>query len=302
MNPYQIINIQEILSAKGGDSYKGEVAVFRSSVGKAFRLFDGNPIYINAFSYVLVLSGSASLQIESNEYPVLRHALCILSPVHLNSFTHMTDDFQCLCLCLHKDFVDRLPAIQIQRRIARSVTMYHTPFVFISEDERSVLKNSMEYIRQQLVRNGHLYQQELIQNAVIRFYLEVDNILGQKEEEPKEESSDSQRSRHAEILQQFTSLLLIHYKKEHTVPFYAQQMNITPQYLTSVVKKQTGRTVNDFIYEVIYCEARNLLLSSGLSIQQIALELNFSDQAAFSKFFKRRSGISPFDYRKQPEE
>lgn len=90
---------------------------------------------------------------------------------------------------------------------------------------------------------------------------------------------------------------MLHYKTEHSVPFYARQMNITPQYLTSIIKAQTGRTVNNFICEMLYSEARNLLALSEFSIQQIATELHFSDQASFSKFFKRWAGISPLEFR-----
>lgn len=79
--------------------------------------------------------------------------------------------------------------------------------------------------------------------------------------------------------------------------FYARQMNITPQYLTSILKAQTGRTVNNFICEMLYSEARNLLALSEFSIQQIATELHFSDQASFSKFFKRWASISPLEFR-----
>lgn len=48
---------------------------------------------------------------------------------------------------------------------------------------------------------------------------------------------------------------------------------------------------------MLYSEARNLLALSEFSIQQIATELHFSDQASFSKFFKRWAGISPLEFR-----
>ena len=116
--------------------------------------------------------------------------------------------------------------------------------------------------------------------------------------EGEESDADGIQQRYAAVLQRFLSLLMENYCKKHTVAFYAERMNYTPQYLTEIVKRQTGRTVNDFIFEMLYCEARNLLSVSDASVQQIADELNFSDQAAFSKFFKRRSGMSPLEFRK----
>lgn len=60
----------------------------------------------------------------------------------------------------------------------------------------------------------------------------------------------------------------------------------------------TGQTVSDLIFQLIFSEAKLLLQSPAASIQQIAEQLHFSDQSAFGKFFKRKGGISPAEYRK----
>lgn len=72
----------------------------------------------------------------------------------------------------------------------------------------------------------------MIQNALTRYYLEIDNILDNKKVNEAIESVP--QTRYANILRKFISLLMLHYKTEHSVPFYARQMNITPQYLTSI--------------------------------------------------------------------
>ena len=270
MESYNIVNIQEIETFKKGESYKGEITVFTSDIGPKFLLFGNKSVYLNAFSYMLVLSGRATLLVDSVEYPIDAHSLCILSPLHL-------------------------PILNIQHRITHGMNMYHYPIVQISEEEKHLLASTMEDLRIQLFRTEHSYQLEMIQNALTRYYLEIDNILDNKG--INEVTERVPQTRHANILRKFISLLMLHYKTEHSVPFYARQMNITPQYLTSIIKAQTGRTVNNFICEMLYSEARNLLALSEFSIQQIATELHFSDQASFSKFFKRWAGISPLEFR-----
>ncbi len=89
------------------------------------------------------------------------------------------------------------------------------------------------------------------------------------------------------------------YRKEHLVPFYAEQLNITPQYLSLIVKSLTGRTPSQFIFERLYCEARTLLCHPNLSIKEISELLQFSDQSAFGKFFKKHAGLSPVEFRKK---
>jgi transcriptional regulator GlxA family with amidase domain len=65
-----------------------------------------------------------------------------------------------------------------------------------------------------------------------------------------------------------------------------------------VVRQVTGRTVIDYINQMLLMEATFLLRTSRLSITQIADQLHFADTPSFSKFFSRLKGVSPKDYRK----
>lgn len=291
---YQILNIQEILDKKEGVSYLGEIAVFVSDNIQEFTLSGGLPIYVNAFSYILILKGSATLFIDENQHSVNADTLCMLSPLHLTCFSNRSEDFKCIFLCMHKDFIDKIGVFNLKQRIAKGINLHSNPLLKITPQDTEILKTNIKHIKEQILRKEHLYHLELIQNALIKFYLELDNIFDRKEM-PGRNATDIPRD--SIKLQEFMTLLMTHFKEEHQVAFYAQAMNITPQYLTAIIKRQTGKTVNSFIYELIYSEARNLLLSTDLSIQQITTRLNFADQASFSKFFKRHSGVSPQLYR-----
>ena len=296
MESFDILNIKELLEEKDGLSYKGELAVFSTEPGARFRLRQGKPIYVNAFSYVLVLSGTARLSVDEVGYAVKACDLCVLTPLHLTFFSQMSDSFRCLILCVEKRFVDRMNTMDIQHRIVRGMNLHLSPVVSLEASDAEVVRQCMENLRRQLGRTSHRYYLEILQNALTGFYLEVDNVLDRYVTD--ESTAGGVQQHYAAVLQRFISLLMENYREKHTVGFYAERMHFTPQYLTEIVKRQTGRTVNDFIFEMLYCEARNLLNVSDASVQQIAEELNFSDQAAFSKFFKRRSGMSPLEFRK----
>ncbi len=296
MKRYQIINIQEIVREKPGVAYQGEIGVFVPSDTSAIYLAEGLPVYVNAFSYLLALHGKARLVIDETEYEILPGCLCLLSPLHLTCFSEVSNDFRCMFLCLHKDFVDRIGVFNLKQRIAKGMHMHRNPSVQMSAADTVVLKESIENIRNQILRQDHLYHLELMQNALIRFYLELDNILDRN---IQPEGSGMTVTRNRMKLQEFITLLMNHFKEEHQVAFYAKAMHITPQYLTAIVKAQTGKTVNAFVYELIYSEVRNLLVSTDLSIQQITARLNFADQASFSKFFKRHAGVSPQIFREE---
>ena len=101
-----------------------------------------------------------------------------------------------------------------------------------------------------------------------------------------------------EIFIGFIRLLPSHFAEHHDIAFYADRLHISPVYLSRVVRQVTGRTVIDYINQMLMMEATFLLQTSQLSITQIADHLHFADTPSFSKFFSRLKGMSPKEYRK----
>ncbi|MDE6861573.1 MAG: helix-turn-helix domain-containing protein, partial [Alistipes sp.] len=108
---------------------------------------------------------------------------------------------------------------------------------------------------------------------------------------------DEVSNRTDELFNNFISLLQSHCSTERSVEFYASKMGITPKYLSLIVKKKSGRNASKLIDEAVVYEAKRLLKYSGLSIQQIARQLNFTSQSFFGKYFKQRVGVSPSRYK-----
>ena len=88
------------------------------------------------------------------------------------------------------------------------------------------------------------------------------------------------------------------YKQNRSVSFYADRLCLTAKHLSSVVKEVSGKTAGEWIDNFVILEARALLKSSDMSIQQIAEHLNFANQSFFGKYFKHFIGMSPKAYRR----
>lgn len=99
------------------------------------------------------------------------------------------------------------------------------------------------------------------------------------------------------LVKQFLELVEMHHKTERQVGFYASRIHLTPKYLSLLIKQNTRKSANDWINSYVMLEAKAMLKSSKLSIQQISEELNFADQSVFGRYFKRLEGISPKEYR-----
>ncbi|MDE6006043.1 MAG: helix-turn-helix domain-containing protein [Muribaculaceae bacterium] len=104
-------------------------------------------------------------------------------------------------------------------------------------------------------------------------------------------------SRQGRLSDQFLQLVLENFRKERFLEFYANQLQITPKHLSRTVKQQTGYTAVDWIERYVILEAKVLLKSSNLTIQQISDELNFPSQSFFGKYFKKLTGMSPKEFR-----
>ena len=99
------------------------------------------------------------------------------------------------------------------------------------------------------------------------------------------------------IFSEFQHLLLLHFRTERTVRFYAEKLFITPKYLSAVVKEISGMKPKEWINNIILQEIKNKLLYSSASVKEIACSLNFSNSSFFGKYFKIHTGVSPAKYR-----
>lgn len=99
-------------------------------------------------------------------------------------------------------------------------------------------------------------------------------------------------------INQFEKLIDIYFKSEKSPSFYASKMSITLKHLNRVCKTILNKTATQIITKRIILEAKRLLIDQNKSISQIADELNFENYSYFAKLFKKESGISPSDFRK----
>lgn len=255
-----------------------------------------DPIYLNAFVGILVLSGTGTIYINYKSYSVQPNTIILLTVSHLFNFKNCSSNFKFLCLLVSKDFMEEMDATDmIYRRIKYGTRLYIHPIIKLSNANVSLLKKRIQTVEEAINNTEHFFYKEMILNNLFTFYLDLSNIIEKK----SNSTNDSNLSHYENIIKSFIELLVANYRKEHKVEFYSSQLNITPHYLTLIVKRITGQTVNEFIFEMLYSESRNLLTHSRLSIQEIAALLNFSDQSSFGKFFKRKSGISPIEYKRK---
>lgn len=100
------------------------------------------------------------------------------------------------------------------------------------------------------------------------------------------------------LFDRYYELIVTHHAETREVAYYAKQFNLSPKYFSTLIKRETGIAAGDWISNYIVIRAKTMLRNRpDLNIQQIGFICGFTDQAAFSRYFKTNTGKSPRAYR-----
>ncbi|MBO5975214.1 MAG: AraC family transcriptional regulator [Paludibacteraceae bacterium] len=116
-------------------------------------------------------------------------------------------------------------------------------------------------------------------------------------QQQSDKQSTQQLSRSEQIMQRFLDLVAEFGATQRNVKFYAEQLLLTPNHLSAVVRQQSGQTVMQWLNERTILQAKVLLKHSDLSNSEIAFQLGFNEATLFSRFFRRETGMTPKKYR-----
>ena len=112
-------------------------------------------------------------------------------------------------------------------------------------------------------------------------------------------SEEKVLSKKMRIVRKYKSLINNLFLENKEVRFYADQLNVSANYLNEIIKAETGISAKRHISERVLLEAKNLLLYSGLGITEISYVLGFSEPTHFTKFFKKETGTTPKSFQQQ---
>jgi len=250
------------------------------------------PGTVAAYAYIIVLRGSSTLLYSGREITIERNHLFIYMPGFPISVKDVSDDYVSLCLVADESFTVETPSI---RNAVRSALLpifeMRQPVMGISLEEcarlSSLFRMAGDYLRSENPMRG-----EMLKNLYALFLMDLSSILAKRTQHGKF------GKRAEDLFMDFMSLLPHHYVREHGIEFYADALNVTPTYLSRVVRQVSGRTVVEYINRLLLMEAIWLLESTPLSIDEIAERINYADSTTFGRFFFRMKGVTPREYRK----
>ncbi len=252
------------------------------------------PFRIEAFLIGVCTEGEIRMMFNLNEYRIKRNSLFLFNP---NNILQMDpqEEFRVHLLAISTDLLRRLN-INMKNMVPQLLQFAERPIIELSEEECGTFRNYIDLISKEIRHPEALYTQEIANQLLTALFYKTGDLL-QHYLLTHPEAAAPVRDRSENYFRQFTQLLGEHYRRERSVGYYANQLCITPKYLSTIIKRISGRSVSEWIDNFVILEAKALLKYSDMSIQEIAYYLNFPNQSFFGSYFKRLTGMSPSQYK-----
>ena len=109
--------------------------------------------------------------------------------------------------------------------------------------------------------------------------------------------NDASTTHDKEVFNEFLQLLSQQNQKRQRVSYYADKMNISPKYLSSICKKVSGKNPMRWITENAMQDCYALLKDTDLSVKEISNRLGFPNPSFFGQYFREQAGVTPMEYR-----
>jgi AraC family transcriptional regulator, transcriptional activator of pobA len=230
-----------------------------------------------------------------NYYDFDEGGLSFVAPNQLITAVDNEADYGGYTLLFHPDFIRNHP-LGKQIKNYGFFSYSASEALYLSEKEKNVIVGIFKNIEMELEsaidhfsQDVMISQIELLLNYSKRFY---------------SRQFITRKIANNDLLTKVEELLSTHFDTEHalvgglpTVQQIADQLNVTPHYLSDMLRTLTGHNTQQHIHNKLIEKAKEMLSTSGLSVAEIAYALGFEHPQSFNKIFKRKTKMSPVEFR-----
>ena len=240
--------------------------------------------------------GHCGMQYGRGHYDFDEGVLIFMSPNQVITMTEESDpNWEGWMLVFHPDLIRKYTlGAEIDNYSFFSYEVNEA--LHLSEEERVVLYDCIRNIKEEYDQRIDDYSQkvmvsniELLLSYCTRFYNRQFNTRS-----PQNSDIVTQVENH--LKQYFESGQLSEYGVP-SVQYFAEKVHLSANYLSDVLKKETGRSAKDHINDFLIKKAKLMLVNSGDSVSEIAYALGFNYPHYFSRLFKTKTGLTPNKYR-----
>ena len=258
----------------------------------------GHPCRFDFYMLLYCLNGHVKMNVNLTEFQISDGMTFLNVPGNIIRVNELVDtqkeDLHYLCICMSRNFLQGM-MMDVSKFFNEGLSLMENPSLRLNKEEKALMTKQVEMMAS-VIKADLPYKNDVVKSIVSSmFYLIMgvwsDRLSSERNVEPVK------HSRSKVIFDQFIKLVTEYHTQERNVGFYADQLCLTPKYLSKLIKGATGRSAPDWIDTYVILEAKNLLKYSNVTIKEIVYKLNFPNQSVFYKFFKARTGMTPTEYR-----
>ena len=237
--------------------------------------------------YVICIGHRGRIELMYDDMPDYSEAYTVgvIFPNHSIRKVQKTDDYLATLIIVDASVLND-PILQIIKRLRYRYEPH--PCVKLDRHEYKMIKNVVDGMRE-IVRLN-MPDRRMLLSRLLEFLLRMLSVYRNNK---LEETNVENR-----VSVQFQNDLVQHFRQHHDVAFYAEKACLSTKHFSAVIKEETGYTAAYWIHTHIVAEAKMLLhMRHDLNMQTIADMLGFNEQASFSRYFHRETGMSPTEFR-----
>lgn len=229
------------------------------------------------------INGSGNHMIDFNNHNITNNSIHFVSPHKVHRVNRSKKSYGYVLL-FKNDFILKY------KNEAYLFFILECEKINLDKELFSEIITILENIKNEIAKDTY-YNEEIIINYLQLIFLKLKQFIKIKSPKSLIKTTDI-------FYQTFYKLLEKYFLTEKHSTFYANEMNIELRKLNNKLKQSTGKTTSILIKDRLLLEAKRLLLDFSLSIKEIAVILNFTDQSHFSKFMLKETTLNPSDFRK----
>lgn len=285
------IEIAEVASDLGINNSPVDMLAIQIDTPTINRILN-KPFRSRHYSALIPEEGEINIRVNLFQYKLSPKTVLFVSPSAIKEFISIAENTKMKTVLFTEEFILNTPLDQIYRD-AFHVFITNSHFFFdIDADTFSEIRQMAEL----LIRKSSTSTSPT-KTGQLQFFAFL-NSLSDAARRSEIVLPRETKSRKANLVLHFFQLLPKHIRLHRDVQFYADQLQVDAKYLSNTLKAKTGNPASAHIAYMVMLESRVMLSNGTKTINEIAMEMGFSDQFTFSKFFKLHSGMTPSTYRK----
>ena len=247
------------------------------------------PKIVEAGFVAICVKGDCEVMIDHVVYDFKEGMMCVGLTATVVQTLWMSPDFECVLLAANIEFLRNINIPSVSELF---ITIRNNPCVSLSGEDMIALPSYFRYIQSVYSRKDHSFRIEVTKHLLLVICYEIATIYH------KDSISKKQIYTYKDtVFRNFVRLLSDKHKEERRVSYYAQELCITPKYLSSVVKEVSNKTAAEWIDDFVLRNVKIFLSTTSLTIQQISDKFNFPNPSFFSQYVKRATGKTPKAFR-----